>query len=68
MSPVIKGRMPRAVEVQSEDSPRPRHRVASQGIRGEASLENEAGESHPQAGPQYWPDGMEEGSQQIKWN
>ena len=24
--------------------------MASQGIRGEASLENEAGESHPQAG------------------
>ena len=36
--------------------------MASQGIRGEASLENEAGESHPQAGPQYQsPDGIGRG-------
>ena len=36
--------------------------MASQGIRGEASLENEAGESHPQAGPQYQsPDGFGRG-------
>lgn len=36
--------------------------MASQGIRGEASLENEAGESHPQAGPQYRsPDGIGRG-------
>lgn len=69
VSPVIKGRCPGLWRCRARTRPCPRHRVASQGIRGEASLEiNEAGGS-PTPKLVLSTEALmelEEGSQQIK--